>query len=48
MDSEAVKDIVSVGNQVVPATRLTCGNNVWLMELSAVPSSYATPSASLL
>lgn len=37
MDSQAVKDIASLGNKVVPTTWMACSGQVLPMELAVVP-----------
>lgn len=40
MDSQAVKDIVSFGNKVVPTTWMTSGGKVLPMEFAVIPAGY--------
>jgi hypothetical protein len=40
MDGQAVKDIVSFGNKVVPTTWMVSGGKVLEMEFAIVPSAY--------
>jgi len=40
MDCQAVEDIVSLGNQVVPTTWMTSNGNVLPMEFTVVPAGY--------
>jgi hypothetical protein len=40
MDGQAVKDIVSFGNKVVPTTWMTSGGKVLPMEFAVVPAEY--------
>ena len=42
MDRQAVKDIVSFGNKVVPTTWMTSNGKVLPMELAVVPATYVT------
>lgn len=40
MDEQAMKDIISFGNQVVPTTWMTSGDRVLPMEYTVVPAWY--------
>jgi hypothetical protein len=40
MDSEAIKDIISFGNKVVPTTWMLSSGKVLPMEFTVVPSAY--------
>jgi hypothetical protein len=40
MDGQAVKDIVSFGNKVVPTTWMVSSGKVLPMEFAVVPSAY--------
>ena len=40
MDGQAVKDIVSFGNEVVPTTWVASGGQVLPMEFAVVPAGY--------
>ena len=40
MDDEAIKDIVSFGNKIVPTTWMVSGGKVLPMEFAVVPATY--------
>lgn len=40
MDNQAVEEIVSLGNKVVPTTWMTSGGKVLPMEFTVVPATY--------
>lgn len=44
MDGQAVKNIVSFGNKVVPMTWMTSGGKVLPMEFAVIPAATATPA----
>ncbi|POR33052.1 hypothetical protein TPAR_06752 [Tolypocladium paradoxum] len=44
MDGQAMKDIISFGNKVVPTTWMTSGGKVLPMEFAVVPTATATPA----
>ncbi|EFY89303.1 hypothetical protein J3458_018760 [Metarhizium acridum] len=46
MDDQAMNDIVSFGNKVVPTTWMTSGGRLLPMEFAAVPALAATPTPS--